>query len=176
MLEAVMLKITFFDQHILRWVFPYSQRKFCKPFMKTVSKTADGWLYPLAPLTLAFFHPQEGLRYFLLLLAGFALQLPAYLVLKRCIKRERPFRQMPSVLNLVQPADTFSFPSGHTAAATLFATISLLFFGPSAFWFLPWVLLVGMSRVFLGVHYVTDVVAGFLLGLCLGQGVMMVLF
>jgi undecaprenyl-diphosphatase len=68
----------------------------------------------------------------------------------------------------VHPADEFSFPSGHTAAA--FVMVSILgSFYPVLL--LPLVILasfIGISRVYLGVHYPSDVLAGAILGIVCG--------
>lgn len=97
---------------------------------------------------------------------------------KHLVQRARPHFDRP-VLELA----SYSFPSGHTAGATLFYGFLTVFFlsHPQA---RPWragiaavavamVLLVALSRIYLGAHYFTDVVAAMVegllwLGLCLG--------
>ena len=64
----------------------------------------------------------------------------------------------------VTPSDKFSLPSGHTAAATLMACIIAHYYPPFALLAYSWAALIGLSRVLLGVHYPSDVVAGSLLG------------
>ena len=65
--------------------------------------------------------------------------------------------------------DPHAFPSGHAARASLLAVLGFAF-GPA--WLGPvlavWAVLVALSRVALGVHYVSDVVAGAALGVCCG--------
>jgi undecaprenyl-diphosphatase len=65
--------------------------------------------------------------------------------------------------------DPHAFPSGHAARAFLLAALGFAF-GPA--WLGPvlavWAVLVALSRVALGVHYVSDVVAGAALGVCCG--------
>jgi YegS/Rv2252/BmrU family lipid kinase len=90
-------------------------------------------------------------------------------LLKRWFQRDRPVWEDP-----VHTIDGFSFPSGHAsgvAAAMGVATVLTLMFvrrralrrGLVAFWILL-VVLVGLDRIFLGVHNVSDVVAGYALG------------
>lgn len=97
-----------------------------------------------------------------------------YKTLKRKTARPRPlhaavgfdFRFDPTV----PPLDRYSFPSGHTLHAVAFALVAS-FHAPLLSWiFLPFALLVAMSRVVLGLHYPTDVVAGVLLGSVLAWG------
>lgn len=84
-------------------------------------------------------------------------------VLKRTVVRPRPHLLGFDPLGHVP--DAFSFPSGHTAAVTaVVLTIALAGHGLGLV-LLPLVAVVGASRVYLRVHYVTDVAAGFVLGL-----------
>ncbi|AKD05523.1 phosphoesterase [Pontibacter korlensis] len=88
---------------------------------------------------------------------------------KTIISRNRPVADVAYYV-----AEHFSFPSGHaTTAVVLYGMLSyLLYRRLSAFWqraLLVWetiimIMLVGFSRIYLGVHYLSDVLAGFLLG------------
>jgi undecaprenyl-diphosphatase len=62
------------------------------------------------------------------------------------------------------PLDKFSFPSGHTLHAVLFSVIALNYYPQLSVILLPFTFMVGLSRVVLGLHYPSDVVAGAMLG------------
>ncbi len=89
-------------------------------------------------------------------------------VLKPLVARTRPCFEVPGVDALVDQVNSRSFPSGHAAntfgAATLFALIL------GGWWRLAYVpaILVSLSRVYIGVHYPLDVLAGAVLGLGVG--------
>ncbi|MDP9278028.1 MAG: phosphatase PAP2 family protein [Gemmatimonadota bacterium] len=88
-------------------------------------------------------------------------------LIKRTVGRPRPSRTMASAALVIEP-DRFSFPSGHAAAAMAVAFIYASAYPSLA---LPLVLLagaVGMSRVFLGVHYPGDVLIGQLIAVLTG--------
>jgi undecaprenyl-diphosphatase len=85
-------------------------------------------------------------------------------VLKRTVARPRPCDADGRPLALVELPDPFSFPSGHAAAATALAASITLYhplMGPVV---LPLAAVVAWSRVALRVHYLSDVIAGTLLG------------
>ena len=93
-------------------------------------------------------------------LLAFAIELPLYLLLKNALKRQRP-AGLPVIIT---PSDRYSLPSGHTAAAFLMATVLAASFPLWAPLLFVWAALVGASRLLLGVHYLSDLVAGALLG------------
>jgi undecaprenyl-diphosphatase len=77
-------------------------------------------------------------------------------------------RARPSLWLSITPESTFSFPSGHAmASATLAVALILLFWSTRGRWWVAvaaviFALLVGMSRVYLGVHYPSDILTGWL--------------
>jgi undecaprenyl-diphosphatase len=132
-------------------------------FMKFVSSMGDGYLW--AALSIIFFYFLELPNTWLLTgLTAFAIELICYKIIKQSTSRQRPFRANASIQNLVVPQDEYSFPSGHTAAAT----VAALLFSTAVPFLIPFfsllVLLIGISRIYLGVHYPSDVLMGFTLG------------
>ena len=91
-----------------------------------------------------------------------------YKILKEVLVRERPFITHAGIECGTAPLDRYSFPSGHTLHAVSL-TIMLGHVEPALLIVtLPFVILVAMSRVVLGLHYPSDVLAGALIGAVLG--------
>jgi undecaprenyl-diphosphatase len=63
-----------------------------------------------------------------------------------------------------KPLDKFSFPSGHTLHAVVFGLVAINYYPALSFIIMPFVSMVALSRVVLGLHYPSDVLAGALIG------------
>ncbi len=151
----------------LRWVISESSSTATKFFWTTLTHLGDAWMvivFALAPLLLA-----ESSRHLAAAQAGWALLISHLIVqvIKRNIVRARP--TVGGHENaFVSIPDRFSFPSGHSTAVMAVAFMHAASF-PSLGWsMLLLAVLVGVSRVRLGVHYPGDVVAGHLIAIATG--------
>ena len=98
------------------------------------------------------------------MLAAGAICLALYKWLKAKTTRPRPCARHERILPRVAPLDEYSFPSGHTLHATAFTLIAIHDYPPLIWLLLPFAVLVALSRIVLGLHYPSDVLAGALLG------------
>mgnify|MGYP000135605681 FL=1 len=87
-----------------------------------------------------------------------------YKLLKERLVRERPFIRHGDIVCAAAPLDRYSFPSGHTLHAVSFSMVYASQVPQLAWILAPFALLVALSRVILGLHYPTDVVAGAAIG------------
>jgi len=84
--------------------------------------------------------------------------------IKHIFNRQRPYVTYEEISSAIHPPDRFSFPSGHTAGAFVVAFV-LYFYHPALS--IPFFIvasLIGFSRIYLGVHYPSDILAGVVLG------------
>lgn len=121
----------------------------------------------LGSLTLSLINKDSTLKHKSYnILGSLAINVLTTEILKRVAQRERPFVQNSFIHPYQTDEADRSFPSGHTSNAFSFATsISLNF--PKWYVVVPayaWASSVGYSRMYLGVHYPTDVLAGAILG------------
>jgi undecaprenyl-diphosphatase len=88
----------------------------------------------------------------------------AYKMVKRSTSRPRPFQALQRIELGAAPLDAYSFPSGHTLHAVAFTLVALSYWPWLAPLLVPFTLLTAASRVALGLHYPSDVLAGATLG------------
>ncbi|MGM9648368.1 MAG: phosphatase PAP2 family protein [Butyricicoccaceae bacterium] len=92
------------------------------------------------------------------------------IAIKLPIRRARPFERIGELCVLVKLPRDYSFPSGHTSASFAAARILMLAApGSAALAALVFAILMGISRMYVGVHYLTDVLAGMALGIFTSQ-------
>ncbi|HMW49405.1 MAG TPA: phosphatase PAP2 family protein, partial [Cellvibrionaceae bacterium] len=131
------------------------------------SASGDGLIYGAAAVglwRLQMFNPLKVLA------LGFALERCVYLIAKPVFRRNRPAAALTHYKAFIQPADTFSFPSGHSSAAFLFATVWHIADAGYSFIAFIWAANIAFSRVMLGVHFISDVIAGAIIGVLIGMG------
>jgi undecaprenyl-diphosphatase len=146
------------------WLSRLQQRSGAAHLNRWISRSGDGPLYVAIGLLVYFTQPINYLDFIKVGLLAFLIELPCFMLLKAAIRRDRPFVKIPESRSIIQPSDKFSMPSGHTAAAFLMAGVISYFYIEYIVLVYLWAFAIGTSRVVLGVHYPSDVLAGAMLG------------
>lgn len=148
------------------------QRASVRRFFAAISRLGDGVFWYALVVSLPILFGERGIlpaiRMALVALVGVVL----YKFLKSHLIRERPYVSHLGIVPGTPALDRYSFPSGHTLHAVSLAILTVESSALLALIVTPFALLVAASRVVLGLHYPSDVLAGALLGAGLAFGAM----
>ncbi|HVB99235.1 MAG TPA: phosphatase PAP2 family protein [Candidatus Dormibacteraeota bacterium] len=157
------------DHRLMRRVNHWYAPRLLRGLMIAATRMGDGWLWAATGVVLLLF---GGMFRYLAFAAGAlaaCVGIVLFCALKRTSRRKRPCDIMPHCWAVIEPPDRYSFPSGHTIVA--FAMVlSIGSFYPN--WLLALLavaVLIAISRIILGMHFLSDVVAGAAIGAALGQ-------
>ena len=156
------------DHRVMRRFNSWRAPRWIRFWMLTATRMGDGWVwYSLGVLLLTF---GGSRRYAAFGAAGSAaiFGILVFKVLKRLSHRPRPCQYQTHCWATVLPPDQFSFPSGHTMTAFSIALV-VSYFYPNLEWPMYFLAVsIGLSRIVLGMHFLSDVLAGAVLGSALG--------
>jgi len=169
--QLVLDSISRRDHSIMRKVHRWSAPKWVRLWMICATRGGDGWLWYVLGAFLLVFGGPHGLR--VAGEAGFAagLGIVVFLGLKRAAGRRRPCTLEPHCWANLLPPDQFSFPSGHTITAFAISTPLIAQYPSAAPGILFCAMSIAASRIILGMHFLSDVIAGGVLGWMLGEAV-----
>ncbi|MDO4174128.1 MAG: phosphatase PAP2 family protein [Eubacteriales bacterium] len=159
-----------FELSVLAWIQFHLRSGFLDAAMPLVTKLGNGGAIWLGCAVVLLFFPKTR-KAGAAMAVGLVLEvLCCNVLLKPLVARVRPCDVNTAVQLLVARPTDFSFPSGHTGAS--FAAVSALYFSKNKLWIPAFVLAIciGFSRLYLYVHYPSDVLAGALVGAIAGWG------
>lgn len=156
-----------FDSNLCVAVNHTSQYRLIRDCFRIASRLGDGiFWYAIMLGLIAIYGTDAFLPVLHIALTGLCGTL-IYKWLKGKTLRPRPYEVCQDIWLTGKPLDKFSFPSGHTLHAVVFSTMLLSYYPMLASVVLPFTILVALSRVVLGLHYPSDVIAGAMIGMAL---------
>jgi undecaprenyl-diphosphatase len=160
--------ITRSDYRVMRsannWVAP----RWVRAYVISATRGGDGWLWYAMGVAILLFGGEH--RFEALGAAGIAatLSIVLFVWLKRLAGRPRPCHIEPHCWATLLPPDKFSFPSGHTMTAFAVTIPMALFYADLTAGLLFCAFSIAISRILLGMHFLSDVIAGALIGAAIG--------
>lgn len=133
--------------------------------LRLASKLGDWPVWVALIAAQPWLHGSQGYAHMAQYTLTALLAIVVYRALKTRLCRERPFITFGARITCREPArDRYSFPSGHTMHAMLFCMLTAHHAPALLPWLVPLALMIAISRVGLGLHYMSDVLAGAAIG------------
>lgn len=152
------------DHRLMRTVNRWRPPRWMRVWMIAATRGGDGWLWYAMGLVVALFGGPERFAALASAFLASGVGIGLFLKLKRVCVRRRPCAIEPHCWATLLPPDQFSFPSGHTITAFAVAISLGLFYPPLLIGLLFCAASVAVSRILLGMHFLTDVIAGGAIG------------
>ena len=168
--RAVWRYIEHRDHRLMRRVNRWPAPRWVRLWMIAATRGGDGWLWWAMTAIVLLFGGAQRFPAVGAALIAVAAGVALFLFVKRAIGRRRPCAYEPHCWAGLLPPDQFSFPSGHTITAFAVTVALSLFYPGLALGLIFCALSVGASRILLGMHFLSDVLAGAAIGAVLGYG------
>ncbi len=159
------------DHQVMRQVHRWRAPRWLRIWMIWSTRLGDGWIWYTVGIALLLFGGEMRFIAFAASASAEAAAVFLFRFIKNASKRKRPCHLEAHCWANVLPPDQFSFPSGHSMSAFAIAIPLCIFYPELQAPLLALSLSIAVSRVILGMHFVSDVVVGSLLGAGLGYSV-----
>ncbi len=156
------------DHLLMRRVNRWTPPRWMRLWMVAATRGGDGWLWYAMGTAVALDGGPARFRAVLAAVLAVSVGILLFVQLKRSCHRRRPCAMEPHCWATLLPPDQFSFPSGHTITAFSVAISLSVFYPPLAIGLLFCAVSVALSRILLGMHFLSDVLAGAAIGSVLG--------
>src|SRR5271170_4151829 len=166
--RAVWNQIQSNDHRLMRRVHRWRAPRWFRILMIVMTRLGDGWLWYSLGLILVLFGGAHRFAAIGAALSAAVAGIFLFRALKRTSRRKRPCEVEPHCWAAILPPDKYSFPSGHSITAFAVAISLGLFYPELLATLLTVAMLIAASRIILGMHFLSDVLAGSAIGVMLG--------
>jgi undecaprenyl-diphosphatase len=160
--------VTARDHRVMTRVNGWRPPRWFRVWMLCATRGGDGWLWCPMALVLIVFGGIHGVHATVAGAIAAGAGVACFIALKRAIRRPRPCAIASHCWAELLPPDQFSFPSGHSITAFAMAICLGLFYPSLLAGLLFCAVSIALSRVVLGMHYLSDVIVGSTIGAILG--------
>jgi len=158
-------KLKWFDNKLIKLINDDMKSKFMDKFMLFITNLGSALFICISILSLIVFGNEKARDIGIQGAVTLAISQTITYSLKTLLGRERPYNKLKNLNTFNIILKDYSFPSGHSSASFSIATIIALNMPVLSIFVFALALMVGISRIYLGVHYPTDVVAGIIIGI-----------
>lgn len=162
---SICRKINIFDNYILLAINKYLKNKYLDRLMPIITCMGNLGIIWIAIAIILILDKNYRLIGNIVILTLILSTIVGEGIVKYIVRRIRPCNQENSISLLIKKPLSYSFPSGHTLSSFAVAEILCLYFDKYKLIFIFIAFLIALSRLYLYVHYPTDVIAGIIMGI-----------
>jgi undecaprenyl-diphosphatase len=172
---SICTKINTFDNYVLAVINKYLKNKYLDRLMPVITCTGNlGMIWIVMSITLMLNKPYRLIGNMVMLTLIISTIVGEGIV-KHIVRRIRPCNHQNNVNLLIKKPLSYSFPSGHTLSSFAVADIMSMHFEKYKLIFIAIAFLIALSRLYLYVHYPTDVIAGIIIGIVCSKLIFIIL-
>ncbi|MDQ1233156.1 undecaprenyl-diphosphatase [Paenibacillus sp. SORGH_AS306] len=169
-MRQFLIRLQTMEQHIFRWFNSRLHNKFLNLFFYYLTNLGGATFTIIATLAVWQLAPFPWSRAGFQAAVALAISHVPVAIVKKLYPRIRPYLAIPETITFRNPLTDHSFPSGHTTAI-FSVTVPFMLTDPlMILLLLPFALIVAVSRMYLGLHYPSDVLVGAAIGTSVAMG------
>jgi undecaprenyl-diphosphatase len=171
----ILRRINIFDNYVLFTIRKYMQNKYLDRLMPIVTSMGNlGIIWIMMAVVLILDKPYRLIGNIVILTLIISTIVGEGIV-KHVVRRVRPCNYENNLSLLIAKPISYSFPSGHTLSSFAVAEVLSMYFSQYKLIFIGIAFLIALSRLYLYVHYPTDVIAGIIIGIFCSKLIFMIL-
>jgi undecaprenyl-diphosphatase len=175
MYSNILKQINIFDNYVLFFINRRMKNKYLDKIMPVITSLGNlGVVWLAIAVILLFVEEDKSIGEVVILTMIFS-TIVGEGIIKHLVRRVRPCNQKNNSTLLIVKPISYSFPSGHTLSSFAAAEVLSIYFINYKIIFITIALLIAVSRIYLYVHYPTDVIAGMLIGILCSKLIFIIL-